>query len=182
MAKYHLLALILAALLVSSCNKSVNQIAYCDPEDKNWDKGTWRIDLENRQVYGQDVSSFIGTIEHGNLVGFDMPFPILLFDDSVDRDQLKRGVKSANHTFQFIPLEGAQSDWWMIVATMNAQSDVRNKDLPRTNAKTLYSLQDGVLSISVSSSFKPVINLLPCSSRTLKYRDIKSMVDAAKKG
>lgn len=182
MGKYHLLALILAGLLICSCDRSVDEISYCDPEDKNWNKGTWRIDLARKYVYGQDVSSFIGTIEHGSFIGFDTPFPILLFDNSVDRSRLTQEIESENYKFRFISPEPTHSDWWIIVATINAQSGKRNEESPRTNAKILYSIQDGVLSISLSSNLKPVINLVPCTNRTLKYRDIKSVVNPQKKG
>jgi hypothetical protein len=132
-------------------------------------------------MYADHASSFIGTIEHGTVVGFDMPFPMLLFDDSVDRSQLERGIESRNHKFRFISPESTQSDWWIIIATVNPQDAKRKEELPRTNARILYSLQDGVLSISLSSSLKPVINLVPCTNRTLKYGDVKSMISAEKK-
>lgn len=177
MAKYRIFTLMLAALLVGSCNKSRDEIAYCDPQDIDWNRGTWRIDLGNKHIHGDDVSSYIGTIEHGSLAGFDVPFPILLFDNSVDRKQLEQGIESANYKFRFVPVGSTDGDWWIIDATINDQSSRRKENLPHTNTKVLYSIQDGVLSISLLSNLNPVINLVPCTNRMLKYRDVKSIIE-----
>jgi len=177
MVKYRIFTLLLAALLVGSCNKPRNEIVYCDPQDINWNRGTWRIDLENRYMHGDDVSSYIGTIEHGSFAGFDAPFPVLLFGGSVDHKLLKQGIESANYKFRFVPVESTNGDWWIIDATINTQSSRRTENLPLTNTKVLYSIQDGVLSISLTPNLRSVINLVPCTNRTLKYRDVKSMIN-----
>lgn len=177
--KIQLLAIVIGVLFISPYAESSNKVSYCNPDDISWKKGAMHIDLEKMRVYGDDTSSFIETMKHGDLVGFNIPFPILLFDDSTDRRKLEGDILSGDFKFRFISLESNHRDWWIIIGKPNENIEGIERKT-RESAMVLYSLANGILSINLSTdsewrkSF--IVNYVPCDNKTLKYEDIKSVV------
>lgn len=175
MRRLELLAWAMAIVFVSSCADSEEEILYCNPDDQSRPRGAMHIDLNNRVISEEGTSSSIELMKVGNLVGFVWPFPLLIFDDSVDRGELQEEIVSGDFRFRFTSLESNHKDWWLITASPKDMEDVK-----KGYSMILYSIQDGVLLMNFSSDldwdWEFVSNYVPCTNRTLRFDDLRSII------
>lgn len=164
----------------AGCTKKDGEVLYCNPDDQSrtWRQGAMHIDLERRLIYGGDTTSAIYPFVTGHFAGFEAEFPLLLFGDSADPSEFQDDIVVNDTVFRVSPVAGSFGDLWLITAKPREAGS--EQELPQGSA-VLYSTADGVLSIGLSAfvgqEVYPV-NYVPCSNRTLRYDDLRSLSDA----
>ena len=166
----------------AGCTMIDDEVPYCNPDDQNWSwyqrQGTMHIDLERRLVYGDDTTSGIYPLAHGDFAGFEGEFPLLVFSDSVDPSEIPDSIDVNDTVFRFSPVEGSFGDLWLITAKAR---EAGSEQESRHRSTVLYSIADGVLLIGftafIGEEIYPV-NYVPCGKRTLRYDDLRSFSDA----
>lgn len=169
-------------VLTSGCTKTDNEMLYCDPADESWTwlrrQGTMNINLERGLIYGGDTSSDIYPFASDHFAGFEAEFPLLLFSDSVDPSEFQDEIVVNDIVFRVTPVEGSFGDLWLIIAKPREEG---GEKAPDKRSTVLYSIRDGVLSMSfvgfLGEDTMP-INYVPCTRRTLRYDDLRSFADA----
>lgn len=164
----------------AGCTKTDDEVLYCNPDDQSsrQRQGAMHIDIERQLVYGDDTSSAIYPLVTGHFAGFEGPFPLLLFSDSVDPGEIQGDVVVGNTVFGVSSVEGSFGDLWLITAKPR---EGRSGHEAHQRSAVLYSIADGVLSIGLSAFIGQEdypVNYVPCGNRTLRYDDLRSFSGA----
>jgi hypothetical protein len=165
----------------AGCTKTGGEVLYCNPDDQGsgWlqRQGAMRIDLERGLVYGDDTSSGIYPLVTGHFAGFEGGFPLLIFRDSVEPDELPEEIIVDDILFRFSPVEDTYGDLWLITAK---PTEARGEQRLPQRSTVLYSISDGVLLIGFAGFIGQeayATNYVPCGNRTLRYDDLRRFAD-----
>ena len=179
------LVVIATTALTISCSDERAEVRFCNPADEGRSTATMHVDLENERVYGEATSSFIEPIKVEGLYGMNAPFPMLLFDDSSNEELLAKGVTNTlaggdrTDTYEFTRIESLNSDLWFV--NVLSKNKANGGQEPTSATSYLYSIQDGVLSLSFSYnsdwSSEFALNHVLCGRKTLRFEDMKAMFD-----
>jgi hypothetical protein len=168
-----LIAIAVILLTLCGCAKDRLRIYYCGPDDTSGSTGRLTIDLRTLRVSDTDTSSVMDPTEAGPFVVIHKPFPVLLFDGSVDLKLLAQEYTDSSHVFTFTSLGSEQRDWWVVTARPNLHSNPPSDS--NISSMVLYSVSDGILSFNTSPmghgrTFS--VNHVPCGDATLTYDDL----------
>jgi hypothetical protein len=164
--------LILVSL--AACTKPPEDVVfYCGPDGGA--SGRMRIDFDTLTVSGVDSSSMMDPFSISGFVGIRNPYPILVFEPSIDPKTLSESMSAAGYIFTFQSLESEVRDWWVITARPNPDAMAPGRTPTNLTSTVLYSPSDGVLAISTSPlgegrTFSS--NYVPCGPKALSYADL----------
>lgn len=164
----------LALVCLGACTTSPqDRVLYCGPDGGA--SGKMRIDLGTLTISGADTSAMVKLFSNDSFVGFTNPFPMLVFEPSIDPKTLSAGTSAEGYLFTFQSLQSDERDWWLITARPDIDSTANGKTTSRMTSAVVYSLADGVLAINTSplgEGRQFSSNYVPCGPKALSYADL----------
>jgi hypothetical protein len=166
------LVMLIVACLCACGDAQDDKLFYCGTDGGA--SGKMQLDLAALKISGADTSSSMEPFSTDAFAGFRRPFPILLFDESLESKNVPQSVGAAGYQFTFQSLQSEERDWWMIAARPNADSQSESAQT-KMSSTILYSPSQGVLAIHTAPLGEGrlfVSQYVPCGPRALQYADL----------
>jgi hypothetical protein len=171
-------AVLLVAFWLASCHTMSSHIQYCDGSQSQSGRATQFDLVSGRAIVGGRID--IHPLTQGAFLGFGLPFPLLVFDPTVELASLRSQMDVGDYQFTLQSAGRDGRDWWLIYGEPKGEAVSRT----RMRSTVLYSPSRGVLAITYGSNLMPdglFSTLIPCEGRTLTYRDLERLVEASEK-
>ena len=135
-------------LCLTGCGVKRSEIMFCGVENGRFDREPMRFDIQERKIFGTDVSHQFEVVESELARGFVSPFPLTLPRTSSPIGSAPDRWELGGYTFVMTPLSSADPDWVLIHASATGQP---HASITAQRTSVLYSLSRGVLAIRLSS-------------------------------
>jgi len=175
-----LIAIPILVCLGACTNPAEDVVFYCGPDGGA--SGKMRIDFEELSVSGADSSFTMEPFAALGFAGFRNPYPVLVFEPSINQTALSESLSALGYVFSFQSLQSEQRDWWLITALPSPGVLTPGGTLSNLTSTVLYSPSDGVLAINTSPlgedrTFSS--NYVPCGPKALNYADLYKAAQSA---